>query len=248
MSGDRAPALVSSHSDLIKYHVSDGSPVDPRSKKGYQERFIHSEIYKRFPEVNSVIHSHSEAVLPYTMNGVAMKPTFHIAGFLGTHVPIYNIVPLYSEDDQQDMLVNSCKFGSSLASTFSTSTSSSPDHNVVLMANHGFTTIGSSIKQAVYRAVYTHVNAAVQTNALTLRASAIGAGVGVEGEMRYLNAEQVKGSLKMNEASQDRPWKLWVEEVEACGLYKNNSKSIPTNETRPNVGGGPGSGRFRIDV
>jgi ribulose-5-phosphate 4-epimerase/fuculose-1-phosphate aldolase len=94
MSGDRAPALVSSHSDLIKYHVSDSNPVDPQSKKGYQERFIHSEIYKRFPAINSVIHSHSEAVLPYTMNGVAMRPTFHIAGFLGTHVPIYDIVPM----------------------------------------------------------------------------------------------------------------------------------------------------------
>jgi ribulose-5-phosphate 4-epimerase/fuculose-1-phosphate aldolase len=83
MSGDKAPALVSSPSNLIQYYVSDSSPVDPKSKKGYQERFIHSEIYKRFPHINSVVHSHSEAVLPYTMNGVPMKPAFHIAGFLG---------------------------------------------------------------------------------------------------------------------------------------------------------------------
>jgi len=221
MSGDRAPALVSSPLDLIEYKVLDSSPVDPNSKKGYQERFIHSEIYKRYPEVNSVIHSHSEAVLPYTMSGVAMKPTFHIAGFLGTNVPIYDIMPLYSEDDQQDMLVNSVKFGSSLASAFSTSETSSPEHNVVLMANHGFTTVGTSIKQAVYRAVYTHVNASIQTNAITLRNAAIGVGVGVGGELRYLNTEQVKGSLKMNAASQDRPWALWVEEVRACRLYKH---------------------------
>lgn len=223
MSGDRAPALVSSQSDLIEYNISDSSPVDPSSKKGYQERFIHSEIYKRFPEISSVIHSHSEAVLPYTMSGVAMKPTFHIAGFLGTHVPIYDIMPLYSEDDQQDMLVNTQKFGASLASTFSTSASASstPNHNVVLMANHGFTTIGTSIKQAVYRAVYTHVNASVQTNAITLRNAAIGAGVSVEGEMRFLNEEQVAGSLKMNDASQDRPWGLWVEEVETCRMYEH---------------------------
>jgi ribulose-5-phosphate 4-epimerase/fuculose-1-phosphate aldolase len=62
--------------------------VDPKSKKGYQERFIHSEIYKRFPHVNSVVHSHSEAVLPYTMSGVPMRPTFHIAGFLGNRLPL----------------------------------------------------------------------------------------------------------------------------------------------------------------
>jgi ribulose-5-phosphate 4-epimerase/fuculose-1-phosphate aldolase len=228
MSGDRAPALVSSHADLIEYRISDSSPVDPSSKKGYQERFIHSEIYKRFPEVNSVIHSHSEAVLPYTMSGVAMKPTFHIAGFLGTHVPIYDIVPLYSGDDQQDMLVNSQKFGASLASKFCTSTSAPPilEHNVVLMANHGFTTVGMSIKQAVYRAVYTHVNASVQTNAITLRNAAVGAGVGLEGELRYLNEEQVKGSLKMNDASQDRPWGLWVEEVETCRMYEHDKSHL----------------------
>ncbi|KAL5328810.1 hypothetical protein ACEPPN_002318 [Leptodophora sp. 'Broadleaf-Isolate-01'] len=89
MSGDKAPALVSSQSDLIPYYVSNASAatnsvsVDPSSKKGYQERFIHSEIYKRFPHINSVVHSHSDAVLPYTMSGVPMKPTFHIAGFLG---------------------------------------------------------------------------------------------------------------------------------------------------------------------
>jgi hypothetical protein len=32
-----------------------------------------------------VVHSHSEAVLPYTMNGVPMRPAFHIAGFLGMY-------------------------------------------------------------------------------------------------------------------------------------------------------------------
>lgn len=83
MSGDRAPALVSLPSDLIQYYVSDSSPVDPASKKGYSERFIHSEIYKCYPHINSVIHSHSQAVLPYTMSGVPMRAAFHIAGFLG---------------------------------------------------------------------------------------------------------------------------------------------------------------------
>lgn len=83
MSASTAPALVSSISDLVHYNVSDGAPVDPKAKKGYQERFIHSEIYKKFSEINCVIHSHAEAVIPYTMNGVQMRPIFHMAGFLG---------------------------------------------------------------------------------------------------------------------------------------------------------------------
>lgn len=83
MSGSVAPAIVSSAKDLIQYYVSDCSPVDSNAKKGYSERFIHGEIYKKFSEVNSVIHSHAEEVLPYTMSGVPLKPAFHIPGFLG---------------------------------------------------------------------------------------------------------------------------------------------------------------------
>ncbi|CZS95613.1 uncharacterized protein RAG0_05217 [Rhynchosporium agropyri] len=233
MSGDKAPALVSSQTDLIPYYVSDASPVDPSSKKGYQERFIHSEIYKRYPEINSVVHSHSDAVIPYTMCGVPMKPTFHIAGFLGTHVPTFDITPFYTPGQQQDMLVNSQPFGASLASKFSKEGSTSQDHTVVLMTSHGFTAVGTSIKQAVYRAIYTHVNAGIQTNALLIRNASPTMNFSLAGspsstleEMKYLTEDQVAGSLKMNDASQDRPWALWVKQVEACPLYSKTGKAL----------------------
>jgi ribulose-5-phosphate 4-epimerase/fuculose-1-phosphate aldolase len=83
MCGYMAPALVASPSDLILYHVSDSSTVDPNAKKGYSERFIHGELYKRFPSVNCVIHSHAEDVLPYVVSGVPMRAVYHMAGFLG---------------------------------------------------------------------------------------------------------------------------------------------------------------------
>lgn len=52
MSGSVAPALVESSDDLIEYHVSDSSPVNPNAKKGYIERHIHGEIFKRYADVN----------------------------------------------------------------------------------------------------------------------------------------------------------------------------------------------------
>jgi ribulose-5-phosphate 4-epimerase/fuculose-1-phosphate aldolase len=121
--------------------------------------------------------------------------------------------------DNQDMLVNTSPFGSALASNFSKPESSSQDHNVVLMANHGFTAIGTSIKQAVYRAVYTHVNSGIQSNAITLRSSQEHIKPGSTGEIRYLNHEQTVGTLKMNESSLERPWGLWEREVAAAPLY-----------------------------
>jgi hypothetical protein len=144
------------------------------------------------------------------------------------------------------MLVNNQRFGSALAAKFSSSSlldeKKEHDYNVVLMANHGFTVVGSSVQQAVYRAVYTRINASVQTQALMLRSAAFAlsgsgtisnfssgigkSGMGDEGgaglgEMRFLDKkEQSEGCMKMNDGSQDRPWGLWVKEVKACALYE----------------------------
>ncbi|KAJ6559680.1 hypothetical protein B0H19DRAFT_1145609 [Mycena capillaripes] len=32
---------------------------------GFSERFIHSEIYIKFPEVNAVVHANTESILPF---------------------------------------------------------------------------------------------------------------------------------------------------------------------------------------
>lgn len=70
MCKNTAPATVSSRADLIEYWVENAEPVDPNAAPGYAERCIHSEVLKRYPEVNAVIHSHSDAVVPYTISGM----------------------------------------------------------------------------------------------------------------------------------------------------------------------------------
>jgi len=221
MAGYLAPAVVSTPEDLIGYHIADGAPVDLNAKKGYSERFIHGEIFKRFPGVKCVIHSHSEAVIPFMVAGVPLKPAFHMAGFLGTSVPIFDIVPLYTSSSQRDMLVNSVPLGAGLASCFASPSSSPdshlPDNLVVLMRHHGFTTVGESIYDAVFRAIYTHKNAAILSTAATLRAAH---GLSAGG-LDYLNEEETQGCRKMNEATTDKAWRGWVEEVAAVPLYRN---------------------------
>ena len=70
MSRYIAPGTISSERDIVEYYVENAEPVDPTSPKGYSERCIHSEILKRFKDVNAVVHSHSEAVVPYSISGV----------------------------------------------------------------------------------------------------------------------------------------------------------------------------------
>ena len=88
------PATVSSPTDIGEYLISDGTPVNG-TKGGYAERYIHSEILKRYPDVNAVVHSHSEDVLPYTVIDTAFEPMYHMAGFLGSKVPNFDIEDVY---------------------------------------------------------------------------------------------------------------------------------------------------------
>ena len=85
MSRNLAPALVANSSDLVEYYVDDAAPIDPNAPSGFIERYIHSELYKRFPSINSVVHSHSPQVVPYTFSGVPLRPSIHMAGFLGMY-------------------------------------------------------------------------------------------------------------------------------------------------------------------
>jgi ribulose-5-phosphate 4-epimerase/fuculose-1-phosphate aldolase len=240
MSADQAPALVSSADDLVTYLVEDASAVDPNAPRGYIERYIHSEMYKRYPDVNSVIHAHATDVLPYAISGVPMKPVFHMPAFLGLEIPVWDIEDAYNDTDKHDLLVRNEHEGASLATRFAageneTIETSSPDRKVVLMRKHGFTTYGADIKTAVYRAVFTTENARAQTSSALLR-SAFGnlAGQGVnlqqwdlegtlmQNDFEPLTARQAADAEESIATTIERPWGLWVAEVEANPLYKND--------------------------
>ena len=86
ISKSLAPALVSRREDLEEYHVEDASPVDEDAPKGYAERFIHSEIYKKYRGVHAVVHAHSESVLPFAIGSVPLRPVFHMGGVMGVWI------------------------------------------------------------------------------------------------------------------------------------------------------------------
>jgi HCOMODA/2-hydroxy-3-carboxy-muconic semialdehyde decarboxylase len=89
LSRSMAPALVT-RDDILEYDL-DSTPVDPHGRTSYLERFIHGELYKARPDVIAVVHSHSPAVLPFADTGVPLRPMNHIAGFLGSGVPVFEI-------------------------------------------------------------------------------------------------------------------------------------------------------------
>jgi ribulose-5-phosphate 4-epimerase/fuculose-1-phosphate aldolase len=219
MSRNAAPGTITSVDDLVEYYVDNAEPVDPGAAPGFLERCIHSECYKRYPAVQSVVHSHSEAVVPYTFSGVPLRACCHMAGFLGQRSPIWDISDAMLPTDVSDLLVRNTRLGGSLAAMFGEKPgeTGTPKHVVVLMRGHGFTVLGQSIQDSVMRACYAQKNATIQTTALITRA----AEPGPQGPIKYLSESEIEATEKMASLTGARPWGLWTREVESCGLYRN---------------------------
>jgi len=186
LSANRAPGLVRA-SDVVCYDL-DGKSVRPDAPRPYLERFIHSEIYRARPDVMAVVHSHSPNVIPFACTGVALRPIFHMAGFLGQGSAHFEI---RESAGDTDMLVSSPYLGQALARSLGGKTA-------VLMRGHGSTVVGTSLRQAVYRAIYAEVNARLQLAAQGL------------GPVTFLSEEEARLSSEMNDGQLGRSWDLWV--------------------------------------
>lgn len=191
MSACIAPAMVEAD-DLVVFDL-DGNALTEDGRAFYAERFIHSEIYKARPDVCAVVHSHSPAVLPFCASRAGrLRPVCHMSGFLGSGAGWFEIRDHAGEGS--DLLVRTRPLGASLARSLES-------HAVVLMRGHGCTVVAASLRIAVYRAIYTNLNAQVQLSAQSL------------GEPIFLTAEEARSTAAANESQVDRAWRLWVDKA-----------------------------------
>jgi ribulose-5-phosphate 4-epimerase/fuculose-1-phosphate aldolase len=189
MSRAIAPALVTAD-DIMEFDL-DSKPVDQRGRSMFIERFIHGEIYKARPDVNAVVHSHSPGVIPFGVTQVPLRPVMHTGSFLYVGVPVWEI---RKAGGTTDMLVRNPALGKSLAETLG-------DKPVALMRGHGDVVVGPTVQRAVIRAVYTEVDARLQTIALSLG-----------GPITYISAEE--GALRDQAGGDEsRAWDLWKAKV-----------------------------------
>jgi ribulose-5-phosphate 4-epimerase/fuculose-1-phosphate aldolase len=185
LSRSLAPSLATL-ADLI-LHGPDSEPVaDPR--RPYLERYIHGEIYRRRPDVMAVVHSHSDSVIPFGATKSTLQPIYHMASFLATGVPVFEIRDTTPDND---LLIRDPRLGAALAQRLGACT-------CVLMRGHGMTVVGDSLPEAVFRAVYTERNAKLQAMAGQL-----------EGPIRFLSPEEGQRATQTNRATLERPWELW---------------------------------------
>lgn len=192
MARSIAPALVTPD-DIIEYDL-DSHPCNANGRGSFLERFIHGEIYKARPDIMSVVHSHSPSVVPFGLVGVPMQAMFHNAAFIAAGVPVFDIRDKFGATD---MLVGNGPKGVALAEVMG-------NKDIVLMRAHGAVACGPTLQSAVFRAVYTEVNARIQHWTMALGGSAT---------MAALDAEEGRLADAVNQTSGMRAWDLWRTQV-----------------------------------
>jgi ribulose-5-phosphate 4-epimerase/fuculose-1-phosphate aldolase len=193
MSRSLAPQLVTA-ADIME-HGPDSDPVGDE-RKPYLERFLHGEIYRQRPDVMAIVHSHSDAVIPFGVTKSAMKPIYHMASFLYSGVPVFEIRRTRKEND---LLIRDTELGRDLAKSLGKC-------NCVLMRGHGMTVVGDGLPEVVFRAVYTQTNARLQTAAGQL-----------QGPIEFLSDEEGRRATATNRGTVERPWELWKAKAMAKG-------------------------------
>jgi HCOMODA/2-hydroxy-3-carboxy-muconic semialdehyde decarboxylase len=125
-----------------------------------------------------------------------MQAMFHNAAFLAQEPPIFDISDKFG---QTDMLVGNIEKGEALADVMG-------QKDVVMMRAHGSVACGPNLQIAVFRAVYTEVNARIQHMTTAL----------AQGQpISFLSPEEGQLADKVNQGAGMRAWDLWRAQVRA---------------------------------
>jgi HCOMODA/2-hydroxy-3-carboxy-muconic semialdehyde decarboxylase len=185
-----APALVTSD-DIVEFGL-DGEASSTVVHNVFIERFLHCGIYRKRPDVIAIAHGHPAAVIPFGVTGTPMRAMYHNAAFLAAGVPVFDIRDAFGATD---IVIDSAAKGAALADALG-------DKSVALLRAHGFVAVGPTLPAAVFRAVFTEVNARVQ-----LQAALLG------GPLAALDEEEGRRADAVNLATVGRTWEFWKRRV-----------------------------------
>ena len=212
LSRSRAQELVTPE-DFIEYDL-DSRPIREPGVGQYSERVIHGEIYKARPNVNSVCHQHEPAFMPLLATGSDYVPVFHLGAVGGIKPPIWD---QHDEFGDTNMLVVKPEEGASLALALG-------PHWMVLMKRHGVTVAGTSVRDCVFRSIYSTRNAEFQVQAMS---------IGTAIDSLTQGETDLAGAITGTTTGLTRAWEYW-----AMRVAKTNGLPESGGRARAATGGG----------
>jgi ribulose-5-phosphate 4-epimerase/fuculose-1-phosphate aldolase len=197
LSCSRSPGIVS-RDDLMEYTL-DNEPIDQRGRPIYSERPIHGALYEARPDVMSVIHNHSPAVIPFGVTSVPLRQITHTAGGIGSPVPVWDIRTKFGDTN---MLVTTQDQGRDLARTLGEGT-------IALMRGHGCAIAAESLKRSVHLAIYLQTNAQLLMDTLRLGS-----------EVNYMTEGEIQLTAEMTAmpTAVVRTWDYWCARADLDGV------------------------------
>jgi HCOMODA/2-hydroxy-3-carboxy-muconic semialdehyde decarboxylase len=132
-------------------------------------------------------------MMPYAISRAAMVPVYHLGASMGARVPFWD-----SRDDfgSTALVLVKPEEGRSLAKTLGKGWT-------VLMGRHGATAAGKSIRECVFRTIFSCKNAELQTQARLL------------GHVEALDEKEVElaAAYNLRPGPLERAWDYWVKRV-----------------------------------
>lgn len=185
LSRSLAPEFVTEH-DILEFDLAS-QPVVPCTVALYSERVIHGGLYRARPDINAICHHHSPAVLPFCLADMKLRVVTQLGATIGTQVPMWD---QRDEFGATNHLVVREEEAASLARCLG-------PHAIVLMKRHGATVVGASLRELVFRSIYSCRDADLQ-----LRASNYGA-------IDCFTDDEIALAAKFPEATLSRAWDYW---------------------------------------
>ena len=199
LSRARAPEQIEP-ADIMEFTL-EGEPIRACERKPYLERFIHGGIFEARPDVMSVVHNHSSSVIPFGVTGVSLKPLLHMCASIGHEVHTWDSQTKFGDTS---LLISDMAMGRDFAAFLG-------QNRAGLMRGHGAVTVGESIRQSVWTAVYLELNAKLQREAAAM------------GTIKFLSSGEVDAIIaRTGPYTFDRAWENWSKRAGREPQMNNN--------------------------
>jgi ribulose-5-phosphate 4-epimerase/fuculose-1-phosphate aldolase len=152
-SGSVTPA------DIVEYDL-DSVPVGSNRNDGYQERFLHGEMYRARPDVMAVVHSHTLELITFgaSTQAVRLRPIMNGGTFIGDGLPLFDIRKYRVGNET---IISTPALGRQLGEAIGKS-------GAAFLLGHGMVTVDSSLYGLVGRSEALRTNAQIQIQAIAL--------------------------------------------------------------------------------